>query len=88
MSKNSEKKDLNYYIDWLNNPIVEQNIKYYEYSDFKNIQQIGKGSFGNVDRVNWKNLNCCFALKSFNNNELTLKKVIKEVQYLIIILKV
>ena len=77
MSKNPEKKDLNYYIDWLNNPIVKQNIKTYEYSDFKNIQQIGKGSYGNVERVNWKNH--FFALKSFNHDEQTLKEVVKEV---------
>src|SRR5436189_198140 len=66
MSKNSEIRDLNYYIDWLNHSIVEQHIKYYEYSDFKNIQQIGKGSYGNVERVNWKNR--FFALKSFNQD--------------------
>ena len=86
MSKNSEIRDLNYYIDWLNHSIVEQHIKYYEYSDFKNIQQIGKGAFGNVDCANWKNSDRFFALKSFNNDERTLKKVIKEVKYLTIIL--
>ena len=85
MSKNNKIKDLNYYIDWLNNSITEEHIRYYKYSDFKNIQQIGKGSFGNVDRANWKN--SIFALKSFNNDEQTLKKAIKVVQHLIIILK-
>ena len=82
MAENSEIEEikvLNYYIDWLNNSITEEHIKYYEYSDFTNIQPIGKGSYGNVVRVNWKNSNRLFALKSFNNDNQTLKEVIKEV---------
>ena len=82
MSKNTKIKDLNYYINWLNNAITEEHIKYYEYSDFKNIQQIGRGAYGTVDRVNWKNSNRFLALKSFNNDEQTLKEVVKEVRYL------
>ena len=83
MSKNNIKaKDSNYYNDWLNNSI-EQHIKYYEYSDFRNIQQIGSGSYGKVVRGNWKNTNRFFALKSFNNDKQTLKEVVKEVLYII-----
>lgn len=79
MAENSEIKDLNY-IDWLENSITEEHIKYYEYSDFTNIQQIGKGSYGNVIRANWKNSNRLYALKSFNiNYKQTLKEVVKEV---------
>ena len=66
-------------MDWLNNSISEGHIQYYEYSDFSNIQQIGSGSYGNVVRANWKNSDRFFALKSFNNNEQTLKEVVKEV---------
>ncbi|GBC08353.1 hypothetical protein RclHR1_08060001 [Rhizophagus clarus] len=80
MAEYSEIKDSNYYIDWLENSITEEHIKYYEYSDFTNIQQIGKGSYGNVIRVNWKNSNRLFAIKSFNNDKLTLKEVIKELK--------
>ena len=79
MSKNIEIKDLNYYIDWINNSINEGHIKRYEYSNFKNIQPIGSGSYGNVVRVNWKNPDRFFALKSFNHDEQTLKEVVKEV---------
>jgi hypothetical protein len=82
MAENFKIKDLNYFNDWLNYSISEEHIKYYEYSDFTNIQQIGKGSYGNVVRVNWKNSNRIFALKSFNNNEQTLKEVVKEVIFL------
>ncbi|PKC15840.1 hypothetical protein RhiirA5_481971 [Rhizophagus irregularis] len=78
MAENSKIKDLNYYIDWLNYSISEEHIRYYEYSDFTNKQQIGKGSYGTVFCVNWKNSNRLFALKSFNNSEETLKEVVKE----------
>jgi serine/threonine protein kinase len=79
MTENLETKDLNHYTDWLDNSITEEHIKYYEYSDFTNIQPIGKGSYGNVVRVNWKNSSRIFALKSFNDDKQTLKEVIKEV---------
>jgi hypothetical protein len=81
MAENSRIKDLNYYTNWLNYSISEEHISYYEYSDFINIQQIGKGSYGTVFCVNWKNPNRLFALKSFNNNEETLKEVVNEVQF-------
>ncbi|RGB31320.1 hypothetical protein C1646_764207 [Rhizophagus diaphanus] len=74
-------KDLNYYIGWLNYSISEEHIRYYEYSDFTNIQQIGNGSYGTVFCVNWKS-NRLFALKSFNNNKETLKEVVKELKLL------
>ena len=66
-------------INWLENSIAEGHIKYYEYSNFKNVQLIGKGSFGNVVRANWKTTDCFYALKSFNNNKITLKEVVNEV---------
>ena len=75
----SKVKDSNYYIDWLENSISNEHIKYYEYSDFKNIQQIGNGSFGSVFCANWKNTHTILALKTFNNQKSTLKEVIKEV---------
>ncbi|CAB5382203.1 unnamed protein product [Rhizophagus irregularis] len=80
MPENSKIKDLNYYISWFDYSISEEHIKYYEYSDFTNIQHIGKGSYGNVVRVNWKTSNRLFALKSFNNNKQTLKEVAKELK--------
>ena len=66
-------------INLLENFITEKCIKFYEYSDFINEQQIGKGSFGNVVRVNCKTTGHIFALKSFNNGEITLKEVVNEV---------
>ena len=80
MSKNTKIAD-NYYRDWLNGTIYEEHIKSYNYSDFKNIQQIGKGSFGSVNRANYRNEDRFFALKSFNDDNQTLKEVVKEVPY-------
>lgn len=80
MSDKTKVQDLNYYINWLDKLITEEYIKFYEYSEFKSIQRIGKGSFGKVYRVNWKNSDRIFALKFFNNDELTLKEVVKEVR--------
>ncbi|GES82577.1 kinase-like domain-containing protein [Rhizophagus clarus] len=67
-------------IDLLEKLIIEERIKLYEYSDFKNIQPIGKGSFGKVVRVNCKTTDHFFALKSFDNDEITLKEVVKELK--------
>ena len=69
-------------IDWLENSISDEHFRYYEYSDFKNIQTIGKGSFGNVVRVNWKDTDLFFALKSFKNDIVSMNEVVNEVQSL------
>ncbi|CAG8465076.1 14293_t:CDS:2 [Rhizophagus irregularis] len=50
--------------------------KKYDFSSFKNIELTGRGSFGTVFRANRKNKN--FALKTFNNNKMTL--VVKELK--------
>ncbi|GBB89500.1 hypothetical protein RclHR1_01620012 [Rhizophagus clarus] len=65
-------------IENLETLISEGRIEYYEFSEFKNIQQIGKGSFGSVSRATWKNTTRYFALKSFNNDKQTHKEIIKE----------
>ncbi|PKC66208.1 hypothetical protein RhiirA1_460010 [Rhizophagus irregularis] len=80
MSKDTKIKDLNYYIDWLEKSITEEHIELYEYSDFKNIQLIGSGAYGNVYRVNRKYSNRIFALKSFNYEKQTLNEVVKELK--------
>ncbi|RGB24454.1 kinase-like domain-containing protein [Rhizophagus diaphanus] len=80
MSKYTKIKDLNYYIEWLEKSITEEHIELYEYSDFKNIQLIGSGAYGNVYRVNRKYSNRIFALKSFNYEKQTLNEVVKELK--------
>jgi serine/threonine protein kinase len=74
--------DKNCYTDWLEKSIAEEFITYYEYSEFKNSEKIGKGSFGNVTRAIWKDSDKFFALKCFNNDKTTLKEIINEVYIL------
>ena len=82
MSNKIDIKESDFYINWLEKSITDEYISHYEYSDFKNLQSIGSGSFGNVIRANWKNTNHFFALKSFNNDKITLKEVVNEVKIL------
>ena len=67
-------------IDWIEDAISKNHIKYYEYKHFNNIQRIDSGSFGIVYRADWKNLKKPFALKSFSNlNNVTNKEIVGEV---------
>ena len=88
MSIDTEIKDSSYYVDWLEKSISEGRIRCYEYSDFKNIQPVGSGSFASVVRVTLKNTGIIFALKSFNMNKITLKEVVNEVLDLRFILRI
>ena len=66
--------------DWLEDSITNGYLNYYEYSEFKNIQPLGNGSYGSVVRANWKNTDTILAVKSFNNQALTFyKEIINEV---------
>lgn len=65
--------------DWLVKSIDNEDIKLYEYSAFKNIQSIKKGSFGSIVRATLKNTDDLFALKSFNNDEATICEIVREV---------
>ncbi|RGB32847.1 kinase-like domain-containing protein, partial [Rhizophagus diaphanus] len=78
MSNESNLKESNVYIDWLERSISEENIAYYKYSEFKDLIFIGSGSFGSVYRANWRNIDNIYALKSFNNDKTTLKEVVNE----------
>ena len=71
--------DSNVYIDWLEKAISENYIKYYDYDEFTNKEEISNGSFGNVSRANRKDSDTVMALKySFN---LTVKEIVNEVNY-------
>ena len=74
-------KESNFYINWLEKSINDNYLSYFEYSDFKNSQEIGNGAHGKVTRVNWKNVDDFFVLKSFRNDKFTLKEVVNEVLY-------
>ncbi|GBC03724.1 hypothetical protein RclHR1_05290012 [Rhizophagus clarus] len=79
MSKKTILKGSNHYNEWLEKLIINKHINYYEYSEFKNIQPIGSGSYGIINRANWKNFDHFFALKSFSN-KLTLEDIIEELK--------
>ena len=70
----------NEWINWIDEIIAKNLVKYYEYNHFYNIKEIGSGSFGKVYRANWKNSNKYLALKSFTSfNNVTAKEIVKEV---------
>ncbi|PKY60047.1 hypothetical protein RhiirA4_550541, partial [Rhizophagus irregularis] len=58
MSNNAELElvsNTNDWNKWIEEAISKKLIKYYEYKQFYNIQEIGSGGFGKVYRANWKN---------------------------------
>ncbi len=80
MSNDIETKDTNEWMNWIEEAITKNYIKYYEHDHFSNIQEIGSGGFGKVFRANWKNSKQHLALKSFFNfNEATVKEIVCEV---------
>ena len=80
MSNSKVAENSNEWINWIEEAISKNHIKYYEYEHFSNIQEIGCGAFGKVYRANWKNSHRYLALKSFFNlNGITVKEIVKEV---------
>jgi hypothetical protein len=76
-SKNSRE------INWINDATSKNYLKYYEFNNFTNIQEIGSGNFSKVYRANWKNSHKCIVLKSFSSiNSVTVKETLYEVLYL------
>ena len=72
--------ETNEWINWIEEAISKRHIKYYDYKEFKNIQEIGIGGFGKVYRAKWKNSPQYFALKSLLNiNDVAIKELIHEV---------
>ena len=84
MSNETDIKETNAYVDQLEKSIADEYFNYYEYSNFKNTRPIGNGAFGRISRANWKDTDAIFALKSFNDHNLTLKMVVNEVLILVI----
>jgi hypothetical protein len=61
---------------WVEEAITKNNVKYYEYNNFYNIERID-GNYDNVYRANFKNSNKYFVLKSFNLDN-TLKEIVHD----------
>jgi hypothetical protein len=78
--KMHDTENKNEWINWIEEAIDKEQLKYYEYKEFNNIQEIGTGGLGKVYRANWKNSEKNFALKSFFSlNNITVKEIIREV---------
>lgn len=70
------------WINWLNEAIKNDHIKYYEYEQFDKIKLIGSGAFSDVYRAKWKHTEKVFALKAFKNKgqqNIAFKEIINEV---------
>ncbi|POG61469.1 hypothetical protein GLOIN_2v1704001 [Rhizophagus irregularis DAOM 181602=DAOM 197198] len=73
------------WINWLDEAIKNEHIKYYDYEHFSKIRTIGSGAYSDVYRAKWKNTEKVFALKAFKNKErkdITLKEIIHEFKLL------
>ncbi|CAG8636701.1 6305_t:CDS:1, partial [Funneliformis caledonium] len=62
--------------DWLERAISENYIKYYDFAEFINWEEISSGSYGNVSCANWKGTETIMALKHSYN--LTIKEIVNE----------
>ncbi|CAI2167257.1 5712_t:CDS:2 [Funneliformis geosporum] len=75
MSK-TETKNSYADFDWLERAISEDYIKYYDFGEFTNLEEISSGSYVNVSCAKWKGSETIMALKhSFN---LTIKEIVNE----------
>jgi serine/threonine protein kinase len=52
--------------EWIEDAITKMHIKYFNHEQFRNIEEIGHGGFGDVYRANWKNSEQHLALKSLS----------------------
>ena len=86
MSNNKVAEDSNEWINWIEEAISKKHMKYYEYKDFYNVEQVSNGKSSKVYRANWKNSKQYFALKLYNLDNATVKEIVSEViimQYLL-----
>ncbi|POG65455.1 kinase-like domain-containing protein, partial [Rhizophagus irregularis DAOM 181602=DAOM 197198] len=82
MSNNTELINNSNECNWIEEAISKKLIKFYEFGQFYNIQEIGSGGFGKVYRADWKDSHKCCALKSFYNlNDATIKAIVREIQH-------
>lgn len=65
--------------EWIEKCIREEHIKYYEFSEFSEIREIGNELFGKMYKANWKQSEKCIVLRSFNLDHATVKEIIREV---------
>uniref|UniRef100_U9USN5 Protein kinase domain-containing protein n=1 Tax=Rhizophagus irregularis (strain DAOM 181602 / DAOM 197198 / MUCL 43194) TaxID=747089 RepID=U9USN5_RHIID len=82
MSNNTELINNSNECNWIEEAISKKLIKFYEFGQFYNIEEIGSGGFGKVYRADWKDSHKRCALKSFYNlNDATIKAIVREIQH-------
>ena len=69
--------------DWIDMKIRDNDIIYFEYNEFSNMERVGEGTFGIVNRADWNSYGIKIALKILSNNpsidEDSMNKFLKEV---------
>ena len=63
----------NAHVDWIEKAIDENYIKYYDYVEFNDVEEINSGSVGNIFRAKWKDSDTMMVLKS--SYKLSIKEV-------------
>src|ERR1700722_12448502 len=71
--------------EWIDMKIKDEDINYFEYNEFSNVETAGEGAFGIVTKADWKNGGIKIALKRIraNNpsiNKNNMNKFLKEVK--------
>ncbi|GBB84972.1 hypothetical protein RclHR1_11570001 [Rhizophagus clarus] len=68
------------WVEWIEEAIEKEYLRYYEFNQFSSIQHIGSGDFAKVYRANWKNFEH-LAIKSFIGlNGITAKEIVHEIK--------
>ena len=65
--------------DWLEKAILENYIKYYDYTEFINKKVISSSRYGNTFCAKWKDSDTTMVLKC--SHSLTIKEIVNEVNY-------
>ncbi|RIB28975.1 kinase-like domain-containing protein [Gigaspora rosea] len=66
--------------DLIQKCLVEGQVKFYEYTRFKDIELIGEGGYGKVYRAIFKDNEITVALKSFKGNHVSIKEIVNELK--------
>src|ERR1051325_4818248 len=60
---------------WIDKKVNDDDINYFEYDEFSNVEKVGEGGFGVVNRADWESGGIKVALKILTNiNEDKLNK--------------
>ena len=69
--------------EWIDLKIKDGDIVYFEYSEFSEVEKIGQGGFGIIERAHWKSGGITVALKILTKNpsinEDNMNRLFKEV---------